>query len=191
MDPIVWQGLSEPSLEYPDLETDPQPRARGSIVAVWDGRPIRLEYEIDCDPDWVVRRVEARLEAGSGLRHLALRASREGAWTDGDDQSIPELTGCSYVDIQATPFTNSLPIRRLQLEPGVKRDLRVAYVGIPSLQVSAADQRYTRLDDASSPRYRYRSGDFEAVLVVDDAGIVIDYEGLWRRVAPEHDFAGQ
>jgi hypothetical protein len=183
MDPIVWQGLSEPSLEYLDLDAKPAPRARGTIVSVWDGQPIRLAYEIDCDPDWAVRRVEARLDASSGPRRLALRA-REGAWTDETGRPVPELTGCTYVDIQATPFTNSLPIRRMNLAPGETRDLRVAYVGVPTLQVSAADQRYTRLDDATSPRYRYESGDFEALLIVDDAGIVVDYEGLWRRIAP-------
>jgi uncharacterized protein len=184
MDPIVWQGLSEPSLEYLDLGVDPAPKARGTIVSVWDGEPIRLAYEIDCDPDWLVRRVEARLDTGSGERHLALQASRDGAWTDDTGRALPELTGCSYVDIQATPFTNSLPIRRMDLAPGETRDLRVAYVGVPSLEVSAADQRYTRLEDAASPRYRYESGGFSALLVVDEAGIVVDYESLWRRIAP-------
>ena len=184
MDPIVWQGLSEPSLEYLALEVDPEPRARATIVSVWDGQPIRLDYEIDCDPDWAVRRVEARLDVGSVQRRLALRASREAAWTDETGKLLPELSGCSYVDIQATPFTNSLPIRRMRLAPGETRDLRVAYVGIPSLQVHAADQRYTRLEDAASPRYRYESGDFNARLVVDGAGIVVDYESLWRRIAP-------
>lgn len=184
MDPIVWEGLAEPSLEYLDLKTDPEPTARGMIVSVWDGRPIRLEYEIECDRDWVVRRVQAQLESGTERRRLTLRASRDGVWTDETGRSVPELESCSYVDIQATPFTNSLPIRRLQLASGETRDLRVAYVSVPSLQVSAADQRYTRLEDSSSPRYRYQSGDFEAVLVVDDAGVVVDYEGLWRRIAP-------
>ena len=110
MDPIVWQGLSEPSLEYLDLEIDPEPRARGTIVAVWEGEAIRLDYEIDCDPDWTVRRVAVRLDAGSDHRRLELQASRDGAWTDEAGRAVPELTGCTYVDIQATPFTNSLPI---------------------------------------------------------------------------------
>lgn len=184
MDPIVWQGLDEPSLEYLDLTTDPEPRARGTIVAVWEGQPIRLQYEITCDPDWVVRHVEAHLETGSNHRRMFLHASSEGVWTDETGREVPELAGCSYVDIQATPFTNTLPIRRLQLAPGKTRDVRVAYVSIPSLEVSAADQRYSRLEDAGSPRYRYQSGDFEAVLVVDDAGLVVDYERLWRRIMP-------
>jgi hypothetical protein len=184
VDPIVWTGLAEPSLEYLDLATDAGPRASATIVAVWDGLPIHLDYEIDCDPDWVVRRVDAQLAAGSDTRRLALRATREGAWTDESGRPMPVLDGCSYVDIQATPFTNSLPIRRLQLAPGGTRDVRVAYVRVPSLQVSAADQRYTRLEDAGSPRYRYESGGFQAELVVDGDGIVVDYERLWRRIAP-------
>ena len=62
----------------------------------------------------------------------------------------------------------------MRLTPGETRDLRVAYVGIPALQLSAEDQRYTRLEDGTSPRYRYESGDFAALLIVDDAGIVVD-----------------
>jgi uncharacterized protein len=184
MGPIVWQGLSEPSLEYLDLETEPEPRARGTIVSVWDGEPIRLDYEIDCDPDWAVRRISARIDHGATRRKIDLRASPEGNWTDETGRPVPELTGCLYVDLQATPFTNSLPIRRLQLAPGETSDLRVAYVGVPSLEVSAADQRYTRLSDEGPSRYTYESGDFKALLVVDEMGIVIDYEGLWRRIAP-------
>ena len=184
MDPIVWQGLSEPSLEYLDLQIEPEPRAMGTIVSVWDGEPIRLDYEIDCEPDWAVRRMSVRLDGGAARRQLDLRVSKMGDWSDETGKPVPALAGCLYVDLQATPFTNSLPIRRMRLAPGETRDLRVAYVGVPSLEMTAADQRYTRLDDEGLPRYTYESGDFKALLVVDDTGIVVDYEGLWRRIAP-------
>jgi hypothetical protein len=42
----------------------------------------------------------------------------EGTWTGPDGRVMPHLEGCEYVDIAETPFTNTLPIRRLGLAPG-------------------------------------------------------------------------
>jgi hypothetical protein len=41
-------------------------------------------------------------------------------------------------------------------------------------------QRYTRL---AEDRYRYTQDEFEAELTVDQQGLVLDYEGLWRAIA--------
>ena len=88
------------------------------------------------------------------------------------------------IDIMTTPFTNTLPIRRLALPPDAATVLRVVYIRIPELSVEAFDQEYTRLDPAMPPRrFRYRSlaSGFTAELAVDAGGLVIDYPGLWRR----------
>jgi hypothetical protein len=45
--------------------------------------------------------------------------------------------------------------------------------------VERAVQRYARL---AKDRYRFSQEDFSAELVVDDQGLVLDYEGLWRAV---------
>jgi hypothetical protein len=92
------------------------------------------------------------------------------------------------VDIQVTPFTNSLPIRRLGLETGQSADIRVAYVPVPELDVRPAEQRYTCLD-APGPaggRYRYEGlfRDFTAELPVDGDGLVLDYAETFRRIWP-------
>jgi uncharacterized protein len=94
---------------------------------------------------------------------------------------VPELDGCIDVDIGFTPSTNTLPIRRLRLDVGRSADVDAAWVRFPELTVERLPQRYTRL---AENRYRYesRDGDFTAELVVDDAGLVMTYEGLWERV---------
>jgi hypothetical protein len=96
-------------------------------------------------------------------------------------ESRPDLHGCVDVDLGFSPSTNTLPIRRLDLAVGESDALRVAWVEWPSLMVHAAEQRYERL---SANRYRFRSGEFSAVLVVGPEGLVRDYEGLWVAVEP-------
>jgi hypothetical protein len=98
---------------------------------------------------------------------------------------VPGLEGCVDVDISATPFTNTLPIRRLGLAPGESADVSVAYVDIDEMRAWTEEQRYTRLEQNSGDRlYKYESldGGFTADLPVDADGLVLDYPGLFRRV---------
>ncbi|HEX5502042.1 MAG TPA: putative glycolipid-binding domain-containing protein, partial [Thermomicrobiales bacterium] len=108
-----------------------------------------------------------------------------GHWTAADGATPPDLAGCLDVDIRVTPFTNTLPIRRLGLRPGESAELAVAYLALPALAVTRERQRYTCL--AAGPDgglYRYESlpGGFRADLSVDADGLVLDYPGLFRRV---------
>ena len=92
-----------------------------------------------------------------------------------------ELDGCEDVDVRVTPATNTLPIRRLELAMHQAVEVRAAWVGLPDLQVASLEQIYERVDER---RYRYRSGDFAADLVVDDAGLVLRYgDRLWSALA--------
>ena len=99
---------------------------------------------------------------------------------------IVDLRDCTDIDIAVTPFTNTLPIRRLNLEVGEAAEIDVVYVTVPDLTLSPAPQRYTRLDDRI---YRFESLDsgYTADITVDDHGLVTDYPGLFRRVWPESD----
>lgn len=179
---VIWQATTVPGLEHCHIRTDDDGiRVDGMVVAL-DGRPIRLNYQIDCDLSWIVRRLDVtEVERGTELTFLADGA---GHWTNGAGDRLEAIDGCLDVDLTATPFTNTLPIRRLDLQPGESRDLRMLYVLVPEMEVRAAEQRYTCLerDPARGGRYRYESGSFRADLPVDTDGLVIDYPGYWRRV---------
>jgi hypothetical protein len=89
------------------------------------------------------------------------------------------------IDISATPFTNTLPIRRLGLKPGESEQLAVTYVRVPELLVGPEWQRYGCLEArAEGGLYRFEAlpAGFTAELPVDAEGLVIDYPGLFRRV---------
>jgi hypothetical protein len=105
----------------------------------------------------------------SEIRSLWSGTSRPAVYADSVD-----------VDLGFTPATNTLPIRRLRLAVGQRAEIEAAWLVWPELQVRPARQTYTRLGE---DRYRYQQGDFDAELLVDEHGLVREYQGLWRAVA--------
>jgi uncharacterized protein len=84
-----------------------------------------------------------------------------------------------FVDLGFSPLTNTLPILRDGLQrAGTPRDYVMALVAVPSLKVTRSKQRYEPIGPDS---VRFRSGDFEAVLQLDDNGFVLAYPGLAQR----------
>jgi uncharacterized protein len=174
---LMWTAGQWPGTEHAHVrETGDGFTADGLVVARVDERPIRLHYQLDCDADWLPRRVAVDLY---GQRRLDLIRT-DGRWHDGDGQERTDLAGCTDVDIAVTPFTNTIPIRRLGLPAGGSADIDVVYLNPGrALEVSRQHQRYTR----TSAGYRYESGAFRADLQVDEDGVVTDYPGLWTLAA--------
>ncbi len=159
-------------------------RADSQVIAFDDDdRCFRLSYQLDWDDDWRLRRAVLQAQGPEGARDLVLEADGHGRWRGGDGRALEALDGCVDIDIWPTPFTNSFPIRREPMAIGQRLLFRMALVVAPALSVHAVPQAYTRTDQN---RYRYESLDgsqFSADLQVDDAGLVVDYPGLFRRVA--------
>lgn len=148
-------------------------------AAVIDAGGFAARYAIRCDPLWRVRRAEVALLGGPSI---LLRSDGAGRWIDHAGAALPELDGAIDIDIQATPFTNSLPIRRLGLSEGAAAEIEVAYVEMPTLALSRRPQRYLRLD---ARRYRFTTldHDFSREIEIDADGLVVVYPGLFRRVS--------
>jgi hypothetical protein len=180
---VMWSRLDAPGMEHLSLIIRGDgASAEGVVLGVEGGDAYRLRYKVRCDSRWRVRRVEVGFVGGG--RSLRLTADGEGRWLDASGAAVPALDGCVDVDITATPLTNTLPIRRLALEPGESADIKVAYVTAPDLRVTPDEQRYTCLKTgAAGGRYRFEQvgSRFTAVLQVDDDGLVEDYPGLFRR----------
>jgi len=139
-------------------------------------------FTVRLDQHWATREVEVNAVSREGTRRLSLRTDEAHDWWR-DGYPIPDLKVCVDVDIDAAPLTNIFPIRRLDsLAVAQQRTLPVAWVDVPTLQVTRVEQTYRRLDldrwEYSDPTH----GAFQ--LSVDDHGFVIDYEGLASRVTP-------
>jgi hypothetical protein len=118
---------------------------------------------------------------------VELLSDGEGNWAGPDGQAVAYLEGCEYVDISETPFTNTLPIRRLGLAPGESAEIAVAYFDGIELQPWPEPQRYTCLEKGGGGGlYRFLSldGGFTADLPVDADGLVHDYPELFERAFP-------
>jgi hypothetical protein len=97
-------------------------------------------------------------------------------WLNGEE--CIGVSGCSDLDLNFSPSTNLLPIRRLGLELGQRAEVRAAWLRFPSFTIEPLEQYYTRIDEAI---YRYESagGRFVTELKVDEAGFVTEYPGFW------------
>lgn len=184
---IMWSSWSESGLEHVRLLLkDQEIIADSVIIGVHNHIPFSLQYNIVSDSNWRVIELFLKLLGGNG-KSINILADGQGHWTNVIGTPISSFEGCIDIDISATPFTNTLPIRRLGLRPGQSAELLVAYVSIPEMELTSDRQRYTCLESyAHGALYRYESldSDFRAELPVDSDGLVIDYPGLFKRVWP-------
>jgi uncharacterized protein len=148
-----------------------------------DDHPFRLTYRLTWDESWRLRDAELVVATGRSTRSLSLQTDSRRQWRRGDGRAVPELDGCTDVDIWPTPFTNAFPIRREPMALGERRQLVVAWVSAPALTVQPVPQAYTRLADRLYLFENLDGSGFRAELPVDDEGIVLDYPGLFRRVS--------
>jgi uncharacterized protein len=176
---VRWQAEDGYGLEHAEITVRPSGIEAESVVIGDRFGPYGARYRLLCAADWSVRSVEINVVGAGTLR---LTSDGAGHWKDAAGVSLGELQGCLDVDISATPLTNTLPIRRLQLASAERREIRVVYIQVPSLVPALAMQAYTCL--VSNERYRYEGlfDRFETELVVDAEGLVIDYPTLFRRV---------
>jgi hypothetical protein len=190
-----WAAAETPGLEHCRLDTDPADDcyvAHGTVMGVErdgrnKGKPYRLTYKVKADAGWRTRKVtlESQGQDGSNVTRI-LRSDGKGNWKDERGDALEPAKGCLDIDIWATPFTNTLPIRRLAqkpggLKPGQRETIRALWVTGPDLRFRTVAQHYTLLP---SGRVLYEDGeaDFRAELALDADGVVTDYPGLFRRL---------
>jgi GNAT superfamily N-acetyltransferase len=165
---VTWEG--------------PAGRETAAVTALPDGWVLSSDLpdrgatvRVEVDGSWRTSHAVVEVE-GSTAR--VLTTDGDGTWWR-DGEPAPSLTGAVDVDVEVTPLTNTLPIRRLQLAEVTDAEVRAAWVRVPGDAVEPLEQRYT---DLGGGRWRYRSATgFEAELTVDDLGLVETYGEVWRR----------
>ncbi|TDR87973.1 putative glycolipid-binding domain-containing protein [Enterovirga rhinocerotis] len=159
--------------------------ARGVVVGERDGHAYGVDYTIVCDRGFAVRELHLGTSAGMAL---SLASDGAGHWTNHDGRALPEFDGCMDVDLAGSPFTNTLPIRRIDWARSGGRSLALdmLYVPFDSFVPVRDAQIYTCLSAPSEAARRFRfeaaDGSFTADLTVDEDGLVGDYPGLFARM---------
>jgi len=189
---VIWTAWQGEALEHLQVSREGFSWfADGTVAGVHDGRPYRLHYAITCDRDWRIRQLSVEL---FGKPPLRLRADGQGNWSTALAEPLPAFEGCLDVDIALTPFTNTLPIRRLRLAKDADADVPVVYVPAPDLEPTRVEQRYVCLEPGDwgtrGGRYQYQqpADGFDAELAVDADGLVVDYPDLFRRLYPSDTY---
>jgi hypothetical protein len=180
---LAWEGIwhaptsSWESLQLAERSAESQLRA----IDEAGGPSYQLDYQLDWDEQWRLREARFKVESARSTQELHLLTDGEGHWRNAEG-ALPELEGCLDIDIWPSPFTNTFPIRRLGLADGERRELAVVYLEAPKLKPVRMRQGYTRVDAHHYLYENLEGTDFQALLTVDDAGLVIDYPTLFRRV---------
>lgn len=189
---VLWTPIGQTGLEQLHLVEDETGVIADSLVlGIEQATPFRFWYQVRTDSDWNVR--ECLFQIGEEKdRRMQWFTDGRGHWTDASGAACSVLDGCLDIDISCTPFTNTLPIRRLALTPGKSIEILVAFLSVPELSIRPVRQRYTclsRTPFGGTYRYDGLDSNFTADLLVDEKALVVTYPGFWKRAeVTSHSF---
>ena len=176
---ILWRALYWPGHEACCLyRRDSEWRLEGTAVFLYEGWTCRLSYLIACDATWQTRNAVISGSVGEEDVNLELYVDQRHRWqVNGVAKSA--VDGCVDLDLNFSPSTNLLPIRRLNLEIGQQAEVKAAWLRFPSFELEPLSQVYERLAEFKY-RYSSRGENFVAELTVNKAGFVTIYPQLWE-----------
>ena len=179
---ILWRGIVLPGHEACRLfSQDSRWHVEGTAVFAHDEQAVRLNYQIICNAAWQTLSASVDGWLGNTIIGIEIKAdSAQHWWLNGTEQ--PAVRGCTDLDLNFSPSTNLLPIRRLGLAVGEAADITAAWLRFPSFKLESLPQRYSRLEE-SIYRYESAGGQFVADLKVSRSGFVLDYPDLWQSEA--------
>jgi hypothetical protein len=178
---VRWRPLEGEGLEHLTIgPSEAGIRASSVLIGERGGRTYGVRYTIDCDETWTV--MSFSIDTTDGQR-LSLASDGKGHWRDADGTALPAFDGCIDIDLAGTPFTNTLPIRRLGLKPenGIAK-LTMLYVPFDTFEPFPDGQNYACLEEERLYRYEAEDRSFTAELPVDEDGLVMDYPTLFLRL---------
>ncbi len=95
-----------------------------------DGRACRLDYLVVCDASWQTLSGRVAGWVGEVEVEIELAADAARGWRVSGEE-CQEVSGCTDLDLNFSPSTNLLPIRRLGLDVGQETEVRAAWLRFP------------------------------------------------------------
>jgi len=182
---IVWKSSFINTTEFTTIKTGKSIIVDGYITGEGFGKLFQVSYKLTIDPKWQIEAFHIELLSDTSFS-LSFQKNRNNQWVNEQGELLADLNECTDIDISLTPFTNTLPIKRLNLPVGASKEITVIYIDLPSNRYQPVKQRYTNLDNGIYKYENLESG-FTSMLEVDKDGIVINYPGIWHRVFPENE----
>ncbi len=175
---ILWRRLDTPGHEAAQIIRRPAGwEISGAAVFSHGQQPCLLNYQIRCDPAWRTIAAQVSGWVGDNMVAVELQVEAAGRWAlNGNEVAV--VRGCLDLDLNFSPSTNTLPLRRLELAIGQSAVVKAAWLRFPDFRLEPLDQVYRRLDENT---YRYESGGgrFVVQLKVNAAGFILDYPNYW------------
>jgi hypothetical protein len=176
---IIWRRLDKPGHEFARLFFDDSCwHLNGTAIFIYEKQPCCLDYQLKCNSEWETLSAQIRGWVGEKAIETQLSVDANQRWLI-SGQECAQASGCIDLDLNFSPLTNLLPIRRLNLNVGEKADVRAAWLKFPSFEVEPLEQSYYRID-AITYRYASAGGRFVADLKVNETGFVIHYPNIWQ-----------
>ena len=175
---MLWRGIQMPGHEACRLwQQEASWHLGGAAVFTYEEKPCQLGYHIACNAYWETVFAEVRGWVGNLAIDVHIRVNEQQSWWLNETE-VPEVAGNIDLDLNFSPCTNMLPIRRLKLAIGEGKDITPAWLRFPSFTLEPLPQRYQRTGEFC---YRYESGGgkFVTNIQVDGEGFVIEYPGIW------------
>jgi hypothetical protein len=182
---IVWKSTYVNTTEFTTIKFNDNIEVNGQITGQGLGKLLNVNYQLDINKQWEIQSVKIDLQSDFSFS-IYLHKNKEKQWTNEKGEIISRLNNCTDIDITLTPFTNTLPINRLNLAIGESKEIEVVYFDLPTQNFNPSKQRYTNLGNGI---YKYESlaSGFTANLKVDSEGIVLNYPGIWHRVFSDQE----
>jgi uncharacterized protein len=177
---ILWKGIEYESLENCLITTTEEgTEISSTIVGQYEGKIYLVDYQIKTNMAWETVFVTIESRINFRTQHCQFEGDCQGNWRK-NGKVVAQYGGCIDVDIPLTPFTNTLPINRLKLAIGETKLIRVVYLDLLADEFKPIEQKYTRLKEDV---YHYENvpNDFEADIIVDKQGLVVNYPQLFVR----------
>jgi uncharacterized protein len=145
---IRWRGFVLPGHESCRLFTqDSHWHLQGTAIFSHEQQPCRLDYHIQCDASWRTLSAEVKGWLGDTVVDIQIKTDSTGHWWLHEVEQ-PDVRGCIDIDLNFSPSTNLLPIRRLNLAVGEVAEIKAAWLRFPSFTLEPLPQQYRRLDKA-------------------------------------------
>jgi uncharacterized protein len=152
----------------------------GTAVFLTNSDPAKLDYVVTCDRHWFSTSAIVTGWIGNQVRSCKMVKSSQGAWLV-NGQVVAAFDGLQDVDLGFTPATNMNVLNRLRLEIGATTRTTAVWLDFEDWVVKPLLQIYRRV---SNTAYAYASPihNYTGELVVDGAGMVRSYPGLWKLI---------
>ena len=133
---MLWFCAALRSAEHFSLQRiDNKWTLAGDVALLVDGIPGHVRYGVTASADWIVERTSIDFAIG-GRRRVFEIVQADGVWTV-DGQVRLDLAGCTDIDLGWTPATNTVPLRRLEVDVGEHADIRAVWVRFPETRHSS------------------------------------------------------